>query len=274
MAAGAIVLLFGLFFFGKTSQDKKPVATTTAPSQKFDFEDYLVHSKESLTEPQSRVLTQLESKLSSQVNDNQKIEIYNSIANFWKDSAHSLDFFAFYTSESSKLENSEKNLTFAAQLMLDALRNDQNALKRNWKAEQAVELFERAIKLNPNNTDLKIGLGSCYVFGKGLTGDAEQTMKGIQQLLQVVKEDSTNVKAQLVLGIGGVISTQYDKAIQRLLFVVNNQPNNLEAISWLADAYAGKGDKVNAVKWYEISKKMVNNPEYSKEVDARIKLLK
>jgi hypothetical protein len=42
----------------------------------------------------------------------------------------------------------------------------------------------------------------------------------------------------------------------------------------LADAYAAKGDKVNAVKYYGITKRMVNNPVYTKEVDERIKLLK
>jgi lipopolysaccharide biosynthesis regulator YciM len=82
------------------------------------------------------------------------------------------------------------------------------------------------------------------------------------------------MQAQLVLGIGGVISTQYDKAVDRLQTVVKNEPANIEAISWLADAYAGKGDKPNALKWYEISKRMINNPAYSKEVDERIKLLK
>jgi Flp pilus assembly protein TadD len=107
-----------------------------------------------------------------------------------------------------------------------------------------------------------------------MAGDAQETMKGIQQLLQVVRNDSMNMQAQLVLGIGGVISNQYDKAIDRLQLVIKNQPENLEAVSWLADAYAGKGDKVNALKWYEISKRMVNNPLYSKEVDERIKMLK
>ena len=53
-----------------------------------------------------------------------------------------------------------------------------------------------------------------------MIGNAEQTMKGIQQLLQVVKKDSNNMQAQMVLGIGGVISTQYDKAIERLNKVV------------------------------------------------------
>jgi cytochrome c-type biogenesis protein CcmH/NrfG len=172
------------------------------------------------------------------------------------------------------LVNSEKNLTFAAQLMLDDLRNEPNAAKRGWKGEQAVDLFQRAIVLNPSNTDLKVGLGSCFVFGKGMAGDPQETMKGIQQLLQVVRSDSMNMKAQLVLGIGGVISNQYPKAVDRLLTVIKNEPDNLEAVSWLADAYAGKGDKANALKWYAISKRMVNNPQYTKEVDERIKMLK
>jgi cytochrome c-type biogenesis protein CcmH/NrfG len=73
-----------------------------------------------------------------------------------------------------------------------------------------------------------------------MVGDAQETMKGIQQLLQVVKRDSTNMQAQLILGIGGVIST-HDKAVDRLQVVVKNEPSNIEAISWLADAYAGKG---------------------------------
>jgi lipopolysaccharide biosynthesis regulator YciM len=83
-----------------------------------------------------------------------------------------------------------------------------------------------------------------------------------------------NMQAQLVLGIGGVVSTQYDKAVDRLLRVIKYQPDNVEAVSWLADAYSAKGDKENAIKWYEVSKKMINNPDYSKEVDERIKALK
>ena len=55
--------------------------------------------------------------------------------------------------------------------------------------------------------------------------------------------------------------------------VVAFDPHNLEAVSWLADAYAATGDKQNAVKWYEQSKHLVNNPAFSKEVDERIKAL-
>jgi len=48
---------------------------------------------------------------------------------------------------------------------------------------------------------------------------------------------------------------------------------NLEAIAFLADTYAAKGDKAEAVKWYKVSKRMANNPHYSEEVDKRIKQL-
>ncbi len=77
----------------------------------------------------------------------------------------------------------------------------------------------------------------------------------------------------MVLGIGAVISRQFDKGIERLNKVVAFDPKNLEAVSWLADAYAGNGDKQNAIKWYEQSKRLVNNPAFSKEVDERIKTL-
>ena len=196
------------------------------------------------------------------------------MASFWKDSVKIPELYVFYTSEAAKLVNSEKNLTFAAQLNLEFLRNESDNAKRAWESGQAIELFESALKINPDNDDLRIGLGSCYVFGQGMAGDAQETMKGIQQLLQVVRKDSTNMKAQTVLGIGGVISRQYPKAIDRLENVLRHQPDNIEAMSWLADAYAGSGDKANALKWYEISKRVVKDPQFSKEVDERIKMLK
>ena len=179
----------------------------------------------------------------------------------------------FYTGEASKLDNSEKNLTFAAQLYLNSLRDEQNEAKLEWESSEAISLFEKAIALNPNNDDLKVGLGSCYVFGKGRNGNPQETMKGIQELLGVVRRDSLNMKAQLVLGIGGYVSGQYDKAVARFIKVIEKEPGNVEAIVFLADTYAAQGNKVEAIKWYNISKRFVNDPDYSKEVDNRVKLL-
>ena len=42
----------------------------------------------------------------------------------------------------------------------------------------------------------------------------------------------------------------------------------------LAEAYEQKGDKTNAIKWYEASKKLINNADIISEIDKRIDLLK
>ena len=272
-----ILLISLLFFVGTIVANKETIVIPAAAKSltpQFSLDKYLLTAKQKLPVNQQNYLANLENSVKRGDVREQQIKAFNQLSVFWKDSAQNLDLYNFYTAESAKLVNSEKNLTFAAQLILRDLRNEEDLAKRGWKAEEAISLFEKAIELNPINDSLKVGLGSCYVFGKGMAGDAQSTMKGIQQLLQVVKNDSANMQAQLVLGIGGVISTQFDKAVDRLQTVVKNEPANIEAISWLADAYAGKGDKPNALKWYEISKRIINNPAYSKEVDERIKLLK
>ena len=277
LSSAGIILLALLMIFGKTveKKEKSPTAVTKQNSQPvFDIGKHETEARQKLTPGQSAYIAKLENSVSRGDVKDQQFKAYNQLANFWKDSVHNHELYVFYVSKAAKLVNSEKNLTFAARQILDDLRNEQNLAIRSWKAEEAINLFEKAIEQNPAKDSLKVELASCYIFGKGMAGNAEETMKGIQQLLQIVKKDSSNMEAQLALGIGGVISTQYDKAVSRLEMVVKNEPTNLEALSWLADAYAAKGDKPNALKYYEITKRLVDNPVYTKEVDERIKLLK
>ncbi|MBC7935775.1 MAG: tetratricopeptide repeat protein [Rhizobacter sp.] len=276
LAVTGLALTFLIFQFGRTSVPKKQLAATetVATVQNFDIQHFVDSVTGQLPPEQLLYVTELKNGITRGDVPTQQKQAFGGLANFWKDSAKLFEPYAYYISEEAKLDNSEKNLTFAAQLFLENLRAEHDAAKLNWKSTTAIELFERAIKLNPNNDDLRIGLGSCYVFGKGRSGDPQQTMKGIQELLGVVRKDSTNMKAQFVLGVGGFVSGQYDKAIERFQKVVAAQPTNLEAVAFLADTYAAHGNKAEAVKWYNISKRMVNEPAYSKQVDERIAVLK
>ena len=270
-------LLFALFLFGRMTSNKSLITAGKSDSSSvnaFSILQFINLQKAKLTLNQEIIVTKLENSLNTTNTAPKQIETYQALAAFWKDSAKSYEPYAFYISEESKLDNSEKNLTFAARIFLDNLRAEKDQAKLNWETTTAIDLFERALKLNPENDDLKIGLGSCYIYGKGRNGDPQETMQGIQQLLSVVRKDSTNMKAQMMLGVGGLVSGQFDKSIERLNKVVAQQPQNAEAVAYLADAYAGKGDKANAVKWYNVSKRLINNPHYSEEVDARIKTLK
>ena len=264
------MLVGGLFFFGKTTIEKPAsLVKKTAQVDAFDITQYIDNQKDKSSLSQKNKLLELEGSMKEPTS-----ATYYNIATYWKDSLKSMEAYCFYISKASKLENSEKSLTFAAQLFLNLLRGEENSKKLEWESNEAIELFQKAIQLNPNNDDLKIGLGSCYIFGKGRNGNPQETMQGVQELLSVVRKDSTNMKAQLVLGIGGFVSGQYDKAIARLEKVIGKEPGNLEAIAFLADAYAAKGDNTNALKYYELSKRLANDSHYSKEVDNRIKELK
>ncbi|MFZ1307522.1 MAG: tetratricopeptide repeat protein [Ferruginibacter sp.] len=272
IAIAGIALVALLLIFGNTTAPKSKVQAPEAKAVKnFDIIQFIEEEKKHLSPSQLINLSKLENSVTRGDVNSQSVTANTQLANFWKDSVKSFEPYAYYLSEAAKLEKSEKNLTFAAQLILNNLRAEPDEAKLNWKTAQAIALFEKAIELNPDNDDLKVGLGSCYIFGKGRVGGPEETMKGIQQLLSVIRKDSNNMKAQMMLGVGGYVSGQYDKAIERLQKVIKVQPDNIEAIAFLADAYAAKGDKAEAIKWYTISKRLVNDSHYSQEVDERIK---
>jgi tetratricopeptide (TPR) repeat protein len=279
LTLSGLCLLVVLYFFGNTvppakTKPSSSVANEGSPRDKqIDIQEILEASKSRLSPGQLSTVNRLEHSVVRGDVKNQQLQSYQQLATFWKDSVRNAFLpAAYYTAEAAKLENSEKSLTFAAQLFLENLRGQDNAALKRWMASESKELFERALQLNPNNDSSKIGLGGSYIFGSE-AGNPEEVMQGIQQILEVARRDSTNMYAQFMLGLGGIESGQFDKAIDRLTKVVRNEPENIEAVLTLAEAYERKGDKASAIRCYENSKKLIGNAGWIKEIDQRIKLL-
>ena len=89
----------------------------------------------------------------------------------------------------------------------------------------------------------------------------------------MVQRNPDNIFGQFILGLGSIKSGQFDKAIERFTVIVNKEPDNLEAILNLAEAFDRKGDNANAIKWYKIVKGKIPNAEAQKELDTRINAL-
>lgn len=274
--SAAVVLVLGLLLFASTPPEKVYTEEDTASQSVQPMDPLLVIDslKSNLSSSQQATYDALQQQMNDAANDDQKVAALNHLADFWKDTVGAFVPYAYYLSEAAKLDNSEKSLTFAAKFIFENMRRENRMDLKLWEADAAADLYKQALKLNPDDADLKIGLGSCYVYGPGMAGNAQQAMFGIQKLLEVEKADSHNMKAQLVLGIASVISNQPEKGVERLKRVVDFDPHNLEAISWLGDAYASTGDVANATKWYERSKEIVNDPAFSAEIDKRIQSLK
>lgn len=258
-----------IYFFGNTTPPKASTATTSADTT-YSIQKVLNASRAQLTDDQRSRLAQLENGVVRGNVNAQKAEIFKQIAAFYRDSAHLLLPFAYYTGEAAKLENSEKSLTFAARFYLENARKQEEEGLKKWMATEAKQLFEKALVINPTDDSLKVGLGSCYIYGN----IADNPMQGIMMIREVAERDPSNMYAQYVLGVGSLMSGQLDRAIERLNVVIAKQPENVEVKLMLAEAYERKGDKQNAVKWYESVRSHIGNPEIVQELDKRIQALK
>lgn len=270
LLAGATLLFCAIYFFGKTTPPKKSAAVTSGVDSAYNIQRVLEASRAQLTDDQRSRLAQLENSVVRGNVREQKAEVFRQIAAFYRDTAHLLLPFAYYTGEAAKLENSEKSLTFAARFFLENARKQDDEGLKKWMANESKELFEKALVLNPGNDSLKVGLGSCYIFGN----IADNPMQGIMLIREVAERDPSNMYAQFMLGVGGLMSGQLDRAIDRLSIVASKQPENVEVKLMLAEAYEKKGDKQNAVKWYESVRSHIGNPEILQELDKRIQTLK
>lgn len=268
-----MILLLAIYFLGNTVPPKKE-ATAAAPAanQPFDIQAIIKGATAQLPANQQTYVNELAEAVVRGDVKTQKINTYQQLARFWSDSAKAFLPFAYYTAEAAKLENSEKSLTFAAQLLLDNLRGVDQPEIKSWLAGQSKELFEKAIELNPNSDSLKVGLGSTYIFGAP-ADNPQEVMTGIQTILGVVKKDSANMYAHKMLGIGGIVSGQYDKAVERLEKVAKSDPHDMEVVLMLAEGYERKGDKGKAVEWYKRAEEHIENPALKAELKKRIQQL-
>lgn len=171
---------------------------------------------------------------------------------------------AYYYMQAGKLVNSEKKLTFAAQLFLALARKAHSESVQAWEGAMAIEGFKRVLEMNPNNDSATVSLAECYI-GTG------QTMQGVFLLRDFSIKNPDNVPANLLLGQQDIVSGQLEKAIGRFSKVLQVEPDNLEAMMGLAEVYKNKGDKAKAIELFERAKKTMNNPEFSKDIDNYIK---
>lgn len=275
--AVSVLITAGLYLFGRTVPKRKTVVTEQhgpgdghdhGVTSAFRIDSTLILAKKTLTPDQQIRIQTLENSISRGDVKDQQIHIYHQLARFWVDSARLFEPYAWYQAEAARLENSEKSLTFAAQLFLDNLQVDEDPTRRQWKALQAKDLFERSLTINPENDSARVGLGACYLFGNISTAP----MEGIAEIRKVVDRDSTNVYAQMMLAKGSMISGQYDKAITRLLTVTNISPKNGEAMLLLADLYERMGNKESAIQWYKKSLSFFND-EVKKAIRERVSML-
>jgi cytochrome c-type biogenesis protein CcmH/NrfG len=168
-------------------------------------------------------------------------------------------------------DNSEQSwLVSANDFLKEAkqIQGDQKVVLYNG----AINGFEKALKFNPDNLSAKTSLGVAYVESASLLGN--QPMKGITLLREVIQKDSTNIEANLQLGLFSVNSHQYQKAIDRFRRVLRIDSTHIDTYVYLGNTYLSMGDKPKAIESFENYKIRVKDTLEIKEIDNYIKKLK
>ncbi len=269
-----IILIGAIYFSGNTKAPKSDTSPASSAhstvNQVITTESLLAKAKLRISPAQVTKLVALESSVKRGDVKEQQLHVFHQLARFWSDSARVFEPYAYYTSEAAKLENSEKSLTFAAHLFLDNLITEGDPAMQHWLGEHAKVLLDKALVINPSNDSSKIGIGICYMFGN----ISNSPMQGILEVRKIVQEHPENLYGQMVLGLGGKKSGQYDKAIERFKIVLAKESENLEAIFNIAETYEMKGDKSNAVIWYTRAKEVIKVPDAKLALEKRINELK
>jgi len=133
--------------------------------------------------------------------------------------------------------------------------------------QKANAAYKKAVEIDSTNADARTGLGITIVNGMGMP------MQGIAMLLEVVKKDPKNLKANMSLGTFAIKSGQFDKAITRFNDIIAIRPSP-DAYFYLGTAYENLGKNKEAIKAYLSSKKLAANPTLSNFIDKRVADLK
>jgi len=245
---------------GKVAQ----VPNTVKPAS---FDSIIAASGKQLPKTAADTVLTIENELAAIRDSSRMAVVFMRLSKIWERNKQ-LPVAAYYGAKAAKLENSEKKLTFAGQFFLQLMENEGSASMQAWEAGEAVSCLEQSLKINPDNEETKLALASGYIEGTG------EPMRGVQILLAITREKPDDIPANMLLGRMSVQSGQFDKAVGRFETVLKQEPDNKEALYFLAQAYEGKGDKKKAIELLEKCKKIVNDPGFSNEIDQHINSLK
>lgn len=269
---GLVVVLMGLLLSldikGLVKEDSgqsENGAENAAQSSSLTIESVSETAKLSLNANLAQQVKELEEQV-KKANGSEKLALQQQLAEKWDD-VNQPAASALYYEILAQSNNQYSDWLKAGDLFTDAYQAEKDSLMQPALINKAVSMYQHALDVQPASLDAKTGLGVAYVSG------TPDPMKGITLLLEVVKEDPKNVKANLNLGLFSIKSGQFDKAVSRFKTVIEVKPTP-DAWFYLASAYENLGQKGDAIVAYEKSKELAADPNLSRYVDSKVQELK
>ncbi len=184
-------------------------------------------------------------------------------SDFWRNHKH-FSLYGHYIAEKTKLEKTEKSLTFATPLLIEILREETSPAVKSLIADDIMSLTAIGNDFFATTDIWEFAEAVALIEGKN------ETMPGVQKLLAITRKDPKNLEANLLLAKLAIESGQNDKSIERLTKLLDIYPDNTEAMFFLAESYKANGNIKEAKEWFTKCKEKVNNPDFTAEIDEYI----
>ena len=270
----AILLLVGFLFsrdvkglvVPKDDAGKMPAAEPATNTAQLSIEELSATAKNLISNATAKDISFLESKYKAAKSE-EKTETAKQLAQKWEDVEQSIPS-AMYLEVVANAEPTLTNWTTAGNRFLKAFDNTQDTLVQPVMLQKANASFKNALAIDSTSNDAKTGLGITIVNGMGAP------MTGIAMLMDVVKKDPKNLKANMNLSMFAIKSGQFDKAITRFNDIISNIKATPDAYFYLATAYENLGKNNEAIDAYLNSKKLAANPTLSSFIDKKVTELK
>lgn len=267
LGVGTLILALALYFGGKTVVKKEQTATVSTGS--FSFEQYEEQQTAKLLPAEkSQLATITEALKAVKPADTATFKkLYLQTSDFWKN-LNNPALGAYYFYQFAKVEGTKVAMENAGDVLVSAYKSTEDSVILNNLITFALRSYEEAVQKDGSDVELKIKLADAYVQG------SQEPMKGIGILRQLSDSLPDNVPVLLALGRLSIQSGQYDKAKERLQKILQLEPQNTEALYFLAITEAQLGHDDEAIRLFEMCKLLVNNIEFNKEIDEIVKNLK
>lgn len=195
------------------------------------------------------------------------LSAFDSLTKFW-DRLKRPDLASYFVEKKAQQLNTSESWFNAGNRYYYSVQFTRDETEAPVLYQSAIRSFKSGLKLEPENSDAKIMLASCFVEG------TPAPMEGISLLKEVEKTDSNNVKLQLSFAFFSVKSGQMDKAITRFNKVLQIDPAYIEAYLHLADIYEQMNNVNKTIEVLELYASKTNDPTAKIEIEKYIKQLK
>ncbi|MEL6987301.1 MAG: hypothetical protein AAGK97_05675, partial [Bacteroidota bacterium] len=147
-----------------------------------------------------------------------------------------------YAFDVAEKTDTEEAWSIAGSTFAIGAKNYSDQKKKDYCTNNAIQAFENAASINPENINHRLNIGLCLTDNPR----KENPMEGVQMLLELNKKYPESIPVLIQLARLGMKTGQFEKAVQRLNKVLSLDENNKRANCMIVDAYSALNDKVNA----------------------------